>query len=328
MKQTKNILFSLSILATSLLAGCDSVLGFDAPNGNKGDTMEVAFTRSGEDSSTASGFLIFWKNNFSDFFTTEVNDLNVYGSIKYNTGEPYPIDGTAVKVTGFSPANMKQDDNYKTLTLPNGTEPGMLDVCTASEIIEGTYSNPFSQTMTFGHTLTKVTFAVQRDVSMEHSKDVRDVVITIPANYLPTQWRWNGKKYEADQSVHAGDSLDLKYGLINGLDCHVVATTYLMLPTENGGILNNLRVQAETIPTGSTIGAKKINQKTDAQLYEADNTPVNNAKPGDAYEILIKFQQNSFTLEASQSDWEKGGLIYIPVKPQSMIRETFKTAHL
>lgn len=316
MKQTKHILFSLSLLAASLLTGCDSVLGDDTLIGNKGGTMEVAFTRSGEGSSAASGFLIFWKKDFADFITTKVNDLNAYQSTKYNTGEPYPKDGTAVKATGFSPANMKQSDNYKTLTLPDGATPGTLDVCTASEIIQGTYNSPFSATMTFGHTLTKVTFAVQRDVSLEYSKDVRDVVITIPASYLPTQWIWNGKKYEADRSVNAGASLDLNYGLIEGLDSHIVATTYLMLPTVNSGILSNLRVQAETIPTGSTIGAKKIDQTMDAQLYTADNnTPVDNAEPGDAYEILIKFQQNSFTLEARQSDWEKGGLIYVPVKP-------------
>lgn len=316
MKQTKHILFSLSLLATSLLAGCDSMLGDDDITGNNGDTMEVAFTRSGESSSATSGFLIFWKKDFKDFFTTEVDNLNTYQSIKYNTGEPYPKDGTTVNATGFSPANMKYSDDYGTLTLPNGTAPGTLDVCAASEIIQGTFNNPFSKTMTFGHTLTKVTFAVQRDGSMEHSKDVRDVIITIPAKYRPTQWVWNGKKYEANQNVHAKDSLDLSHRLITGLESHIVATTYLMLPTENGGKLNNLRVQAEIIPNGSTTGGKKLNQKMDAQLYEANNTtPVSNAAPGDAYEILIKFQQNSFTLEARQSDWEKGGLIYVPVKP-------------
>lgn len=315
MKQTKHILFSLSLLATSLLAGCDSVLGTDDIIGNNGDTMEVAFTRSGEGSSATSGFLIFWEKNFADFFTTEVSDLNAYQSTKYNTGKPYPKNGK-VQATGFSPANMKHTNDYKTLTLPDGTTPGTLDVCTASEIIEGAFNSPFSKTMTFGHTLTKVTFAVQRDGSMEHSKDVRDVIITIPASYLPTQWVWNGKQYEANQNVHAKNSLKLSHELIEGLESHIVATTYLMLPTVNGGKLNNLRVQAEIIPNGSTTGGKILDQTMDAQLYEANNSgPVDNAAPGDAYEILIKFQQNSFTLEARQSDWEKGGLIYVPVKP-------------
>lgn len=316
MKQTKHILFSLSLLATSLLAGCDSVLGTDDIIGNNGDTMEVAFTRSGEGSSATSGFLIFWKNSLNDFFTTEVSDLNAYKSTKFNTGEPYPKNGT-VKATGYSPANMKRTNDYKTLTLPDGTTPGTLDVCTASEIIEGTFNSPFSKTMSFGHTLTKVTFIAQRDETMKESKDVKNIQITIPANYLTTQWKWNNAKYVADSEAKATTPLALSHNeVLVSTDPSEIGVAYLMLPAQNSGILNDINIQADILPIKSTIVEKRLNQTVSAQLYEANNSgPVDNAAPGDAYEILIKFQQNSFTLEARQSDWEKGGLIYVPVKP-------------
>lgn len=317
MKQTKQLFFYLSLLMACLLTGCDSVLGDDDITGNGDGSMQLAFTRSGESTSATSGFLIFWKQSFGDFFTAEVGDLNAYESTKFNTGEPYPKDNTLVNATGFSPAAMQHSSDFATLTLPDGTAPGTLDVCSASKIIQGSYRNPFSQTMTFGHTLTKVTFMAQRDVTMVDSKDVKNIQVTVPASYLPTRWIWNNAKYVADHSANAAAPLSFSLNeTLVSTNLTKVGVAYLMLPAQNGGMLNDINIQADIIPIESTIVEKRIDQTVPAQLYEANNTtPVVNAEPGDAYEIIIKFQQNSFTLQARQSDWENGGLIYVPVKP-------------
>ena len=317
MKQTKHILFYLSLLAVTALTGCDSVLGDDDSTGSQGGTMELSFTRSGESSSFTSGFLIFWKEKMDDFFTTEVSDLTAYSTTKYNTGEPYPKEGTQISATGFSPANMNLSKDYQTLALPENSKPGTLDVCVASKVITGNYYSIFSEKMTFEHTLTKVTFSVQRDETMVGSRDVNNIKVTIPTTYLPTQWIWNNTKYIANQSVHANTALEFAHpSIIVGTNTDMIGIAYLMLPTNNNGQLAGINIQADITPIESATVEKRINQTVPVQLYEKENSePVSTANPGEAYEIIIKFQQNSFTLVARQSDWEKGGLIYVPVKP-------------
>ncbi len=318
MKQTKHILFSLSLLAaTALLAACNSVLGDDDIVSNQGGTMQLAFTRSGESSSPDSGFLIFWKTTMKDFFTAEVDDVTKYGSTKFNTGEPYPKDGTQVSATGFSPANMGLSDDYQTLTLPASTVPGTLDVCAAAKVIKGSYYNIFNEAMSFQHTLTKVTFSVQRDETMVGSRDVGNITISIPRNYLPTRWKWNENQYAADLTAPANAALAFTHpGIIKETKTDEIGTAYLMLPANNNGQLADIRVQADISLIESATVETEIDRTLDVPLHEKDNaTQVDKAYPGESYEIVVKFQQNSFTLIARRSDWVNGGLIYVPVKP-------------
>lgn len=317
MKQAKHILFGLLLLAaTAFTVSCNSILGDDNIAAPQDGTMKLAFARSGESSSPTSGFLIFWKETMGDFVTAEIDDLNAYQITKYNTGELYPKEGTEVSATGFSPANMQLTDDYQTLSLPTGTTAGTLDVCTAGIIIKGSYYRPFGETMRFEHTLTKVTFSVKRDETMVGSRDVSNITVTIPTDYLATQWTWNDEKYTASQANKASSALDFTHpNIIKETDTDQIGTAYLMLPTDNAGKLKQIRVQANITPIESTTVENRIDKTIPIQLNEVNGTPVSNAQPGEAYTVIINFQQNSFTLEARQNDWEKGGLIYIPVKP-------------
>lgn len=324
MKQTKHIPFCLSLLAaTALFTACDSVLGDDDFVNQQGDTMQLTFTRSGDSSSATSGNLIFWKTAMNDFFTAEVPDLTAYGETKFNTGTPYPKDGTLISATGYSPANMLHTDDYQTLELPTGTKPGTLDVCAASQVIKGNYYSIFNENMVFEHTLTKVTFFVERDYTMVGSRDVNNITVTIPKNYLPTQWVWNkatapdNAKYTAQQDTHADATLVFAHpSTLVGTNTVNIGTAYLMLPADNNGQLTDINIKADIYRTESIEKEKTIDQTIPVQLYAGENSdPVDKANPGEAYEIVIKFQQNSFTLVARKSDWEKGGLIYVPVKP-------------
>lgn len=324
MKQKIHIPFSLAFLAITTLTACNSVLGDNDIVKKQGENIELAFTRSGESSSATSGSLIFWKERMGDAFTftAEVNDLTAYETIKFNTGVPYPKDGAEVSATGFSPASMQLSDDYQKLSLPPGTVPGTLDVCTASEVIQGNYYRTFNRTMEFGHTLTRITFFAERDHTMEGSRNVSNIKVTIPTNLLAFRWTWDGTRYSAEQGATPVTPLTplvfTHPDIIVSTNTDEMGTAYLMLPTGNTGVLKGIRIEADITPIKETEVEKTIDTTMAIQLYTGDNaTPVSTALPGEAYEIAIKFQQNSFTLIARQNDWENGGLIYVPVKPGS-----------
>lgn len=321
MKQTKHILFGLSLFAaTAFITSCNSVLGDDDINNKESGTMELTFTRSGESSSSTSGFLIFWKNAMDDFFTTEVADLNAYQTVKYNTGEPYPKEGTEVSATGFSPANMQLSTDYQTLSLPAGTTAGTLDVCAAKKIIKGSYHNVFEERMEFEHTLTKVTFYAQRDYTMEGNQLVNNIQVTIPGNYLATTWQWNGTlgKYAASATDNTNLISDKSEALTEIEKEYNIIECYLKLPANNGGVLRNITMEADVRKVGETSDQAKHKtwELESIQLYEEDGkTPVTNAAAGDAYQVVFNFNHDSFSLQAIKKPWEKGGLITVPIDP-------------
>lgn len=323
MKQTKHILFYLSLLAVTTLIGCDSVLDDDDSTGNQGGTMELSFTRSGESSSFTSGFLIFWKEKMDDFFTTEVSDLTAYSTTKYNTGEPYPKEGTKIFATGFSPANMNLSTDYQTLGLPENSKPGTLDVCAAAKAIQGNYYSTFNEAMTFEHTLTKIVFKAKRNYTMEGNRLVNNIKVTIPRNFLPVQWQWNHtkRKYEADLKTPATTEYApiMKEALTEIDKEYIIAECYLMLPTGNNGYLQNIKMEADLRKVGAT--STEVEHKTwdlseGIPLYEEDGqTLVEEALKGEAYEIVFNFTNDSFILQAYKQPWEQGGLITIPIDP-------------
>lgn len=321
MKQLKHTILGIFFMVPAILTSCITILDDDnAVNGH--ETMEVEFTRSTTSALPGSGLLIFWKQNLGDLFTSEVNNLEDYKATKFNTGETYPNDNTMVYATGFSPMTMQHQDNFQTLSLPQGERAGTVDVC-ASSRISGKLTSPFSEMMSFEHTLTKVTFYAQRHITMVGSRNVENIRITIPAatTYLATNWKWNAtdNKYKIDNTKWSDTDLTFEYaGLLFETEITKIGTAYLMLPTSNNGKLKNINFKADITPINSTTVENKIDKTLpEIQLYEKDNTQeVALAKPGEAYEVLLVFQQNSFTLIArQQNDWDKGGLIYVPVKP-------------
>ena len=323
MKRMKYTIFNLLILTTALLSSCDSILEDEFNISSEPQQIEVRFARNSMNSSSSSavsGKLIFWKNSFNDFFVTSIDDLTKYSNDKYNTGEVYPNENAQVYATGYSPADMQANEDFKDLRLSD-VDAGITDVCVAEKAISGSRITPFNETMTFEHTLTKVLFTVERDQTMVGIRDVKNIKLSIPKKYLPIEWNWDetGKKYNINYGKTANKS-ELEFihsDIISGTNTDELGTAYLMLPTNNIGILESIHLSADIYLTNSTSIERTINSTLDIQLYEKDNTEkVTNAKPGEAYEVRILFQQNSFILIARQLDnWEQGGLIYVPVKP-------------
>lgn len=322
MKQIKYTIFSVMFLTTIVFSGCNSILDDENIDTKNLGEIEVGFTRSSNgvsiSSTSTSGLLIFWKETLNDFFSRQVENLDSYSEMKYNTGELYPSNNTTVYATGFSPASMECSNDLQTLSLSDANS-GKTDVCVASERISGNRISPFKTTMSFEHTLTKILFTVERDATMLGIRDVRNITATIPNSYLPIEWNWDAmdNKYELNYNKAANNNLIFTHpDIISGTNNDELGTAYLMLPTDNNGKLHNIRITADILQTNSSTIERSIDNTLDIQLYDEFNNEVSTIQPGEAYIVRILFQQNSFTLIGRQLDnWEQGGLIYVPVKP-------------
>ncbi|MEG1401406.1 fimbrillin family protein [Bacteroides sp.] len=319
MKQIKYTILYILFPIAGIFSSCNTILedSYSFPDSEK--TMKIAVTRS-LGSTVIAGKLILWKAKPGDYTTVNVNDLNAYSIEKLNTGKPYPKDNSTVYISGFSPMDMQASSSYQTLNMPVGASPGTVDVCT-SNTVNGNASSPFNETMTFKHTLTKIIFKARRHETMTGIRNVGNITITIPMSYLPTEWNWNNApeemSYQVNSSKHATSNLTLTHpDIIFENNTEEIGTCFLMLPVNNIGKLQSIRLTADIKLINSVEIDKRIDSIIDIQLMDTNNQPINKAQAGESYEILFNFQQNSFTLIASQLDgWEKGGLIYVPVKP-------------
>ncbi|MEG1564830.1 MAG: hypothetical protein RR365_14075, partial [Bacteroides sp.] len=272
MKQFRKTLSCLLFVTLALLASaCNPD---DTPKATK-STMEVSFSRGGGDSGSTSteavtGMLVFWELNTNNKYRFTVPDLN--STEEYDTHELYPADGTNASATGFSPAHLSMSTDDKTLSLPSGTAPGTIDVC-ASNTIQGSMFHPFTDKMTFAHTLTKVTFYAHRDKTMVGSRNVRNIQVTVPYTYLATQWTYSDsdKKYvTSDDSSTTGTVLTLTHpGIIVNTETVEVGTCYLRLPAASNGVLTNIILAASTSLINSTE-TKEISSTLNVQLKHDD----------------------------------------------------------
>jgi hypothetical protein len=314
------------------LTSCNSVLDDDYDSPAK--YMQINTTRV--DSNVTSkaegdipGRVLFWTaNNFgSSFYTTaDIDNLNAWETTKYNTGKEYPEDGSTVYAAGYSPiTNVTPAANYQKLTISDANS-GQIDVCTSNAAILGSSSSIFKDVLTFDHTLTKVVFIAKRDKTMEGNRSVNSVYVTIPKEYLATEWDWDATnmKYAINTGVHSASTLSLSDydGDLTNIDTNYsVGTCYLMLPSDNGGLLGNstinIQLTAKLLKTGesSTSAVTKTwNFVEGIQLYEQDGTTkVTKANAGDSYVVIFNFTNDTFTFEAHKMPWQNGGLITIPI---------------
>ena len=87
------------------------------------------------------------------------------------------------------------------------------------------------------------------------------------------------------------------------------------MPANNNGQLS-FNLEATMTPVGSTDNIKTNYGEMNGQLLEANNqTPVSIAQAGEAYEVVINFAQDSFTLTGVKAPWKAGGLITVPINP-------------
>lgn len=319
---TYGIMGSLLIM-TAGLANCNSVLGDDFPATPENVILLNTTTYTGSTSATGStpvpGRIFLWTtdNEFTGtpYYTSDIADLNA--NTKYNTGKPYPADGSDVYAAGYAPVlDVTCSPDRKKLTIAKG---GEIDVCVAKKIT-GSVNAVFDENtpLEFEHTLTKVTFKALREITMAGNWVAGNIKVTIPNKYLPATWKWDGNTYQV-QNDSRKDHLTYTFGysLTNVEEEYEIGVAYLNLNNvSNKSILTGLILNAELRrPQASETEVQKKEWKLGGiQLNEENGNPAN-AKPGEAYKVVFRFSNDSFTLEARKQPWTNGGIITIPVDP-------------
>ena len=329
----KNLAVCGIFLSAALLTGCNSVLD----DGKDGVMMELNTTRTSDATSkalsrateTVPGELLFWKttDNFGTFYYhCDVDNLNNYNAPtsgdgnKFNTGQEYPTDGTSVYAAGYSPiANITPSVDYRTLTV-NDAHVGLVDVLTSKAPLTGSKDIIFNGDLTFDHTLTKVTFKAKFDYTMDKIRQVSNIRVVIPTTYLPTTWAWNdtNKKFEV-QAANATAARTIAYtSTLSTKDTeYEIGTCYLRLPSDNGGKLTPITLLCNLYKFDSTTQFIKDKTYTPLtiQLKDENKADVSLAQPGEAYEVVFLFSNDTWTLTAVKEPWLNGGLITVPVDP-------------
>lgn len=315
------------------LSSCNSVL-----DDNENDVIMQLNISNASDASTSSkalasradetipGKLLFWQSDkaVGSYYTTDIDNLNGYnsnsaGTNKFNTGYPYPSDGSSVQVAGYSPVSgVTATADYKTLTVDSNI--GLVDVLTSKAPLTGSKDNEFSGDLTFDHTLTKVTFKAKFDYTMYKIRQVQNIRVAIPAAYLPTVWNWSDTnlKYEVAASSVSND-LTLQYptALADQDVEYVIGTCYLNLPANNMGKLTPISLTCDLykFDDATVFLPNKTYSNMEIQLKDTDGTNVSTAVAGEAYEVVFTFSNDTWTLTAVKKPWQNGGLITIPVDP-------------
>lgn len=323
---TYGIMGSLLIMMTGL-ASCESVLGDDVPTvpENIIQLSTSTYTDSqsvSNDSEMVPGRIFLWttEEEFMNtpYYTKDIADLNA--KTKHNTGKPYPADGSNVYAAGYAPVlDVTCSADRKTLTIAKG---GEIDVCVA-KTITGSVNAVFDENrpLEFEHTLTKVTFKALREITMAGNWVAGNIKVTIPNKYLPATWKWdeNTSTYQVQKDIR-NDHLTYTFGysLTNVEEEYEIGVAYLNLNNvSNKSILTDLILNAELRrPQASETEVQKKEWKLGGiQLNDENGNPVNDPKPGEAYKVVFRFSNDSFTLEARKQPWTNGGIITIPVDP-------------
>lgn len=320
-----NIINGLLLIAAVSVSSCNSILEDDSlPVSNK--NIEISFTRSSEsmiglDDNGTFKVAFFTGADYNYYNSTDnLSGIDNYKEDAYDTAIPYP-NGTTVYAVGYAPSDrLTVSDDYKQLALSLTISAGTVDVL-ASQTEEGNKNSPFSNKspLEFKHLLTKVTFYAKRDKKMQSSKLVHDVKVTLSKSYLINKWEYNKETYVAagaQETIENDLTLHVPDQYLTDIDQeYTIGTCYLNMPANNNGQLS-FNLEATMTPVGSTDNIKTNYGEMNVQLLEANNqTPVSIAQAGEAYEVVINFTQDSFTLTGVKAPWKAGGLITVPINP-------------
>lgn len=320
-----NIINGVLLMAAVSVSSCDSILEDDSlPVSN--ENIEISFTRSSENTVSLNDngtfkVAFFTGVNYNFYAATDnLSGIDNYKENAYDTAIPYP-NGTAVYAVGYAPSNLlTASDDYKQLTLVSTVSAGTVDVL-ASQTETGSKSSPFSvrSPLQFQHLLTKITFIAKRDKKMQSSKLVHDVKVTLGTSYLINKWEYDNQgtyMVAGTQEKMENLTLHVPDQYLTDIDTeYIVGTCYLNMPAHNDGKLS-FNLEATLTPVGSTDDIEADYGEMNIQLLEANNQiPVSTAQAGEAYEVVINFTQDSFTLTGVKAPWKTGGLITVPINP-------------
>lgn len=283
-----------------------------------------------------------------------IDFYRVTNGIPYDTKHSYPVGGAHVHLTGFAPADLTSDDNYRTLLVPLEMQTGKVDFLSGDGNNKrvGTAKNPFEEgseaekkekQLEFCHLTSKVLVEARRDASMQQRiavrnvkaklKKVEELPVQVPASF---KWQVKDKANEAGgyyperaESLPDGISLEaikdalIVMGINQKVDsCYVYATGdhFHKGVTEDkeGKIKLTMDIEAELIPfKDGDFAYDQLTKRNWPDATVTIDTKTGNAlHMGYAYKVIITFNISDIRLQGMEVDWYDGGKHFIPITPE------------
>lgn len=264
------------------------------------------------------------------YFNCVIPDLIQWDGRFYNTDKPYPDGDTPVYIFGYAPDNgLTTADSWKTL-LPaypgSAYDNSLWGEILLAEPVSGKLSVPVSQTLEYRHPVARFRFLAFKETGMQnyHVKDVR---LSAGSGLAPYSLVWSAGMWQPRGNGSASfaftfqDSNELTI-LGRGEENALEMSPYYILPQENN-TFGPFTIEATYYIEGDPSSERTY---THTGIYfqitsDSQNHPVNRIDAGEDYAVLIRFNQDSFTVSGVRlEDWEDGGNIIIPIINETTIR--------
>lgn len=279
---------------------------------------------------TSSDYAGMAANGLADpYFSCSIDDINQWDGQLYNTRKPYPDDGSRVYIFGYAPENgLTTTDSWKTLrpAYPESVYDNSLwGEILLTSAVSGTIDDPVAEPLKYQHPVSRFRFLAYKEAGMVnyHVKNVR---LTAGAGLAPYSLVWNNGMWNPQSN--GSDSFAFTFHDANevtilgrGEENALEMFPYFILPQENNSF-GPFTVEATYYIEGDPSSEKNY-IKTGLYFQitsDQSGNPVSRINPGEDYAVLIRFNQDSFTISGVRlDDWEDGGNIIIPIINETTI---------
>lgn len=258
------------------------------------------------------------------FYNCYIPNIYQFAGEYYNTREKYPDNDNRVYIFGYAPENaLSSSDNYKTLT-PNYesfyNNPLWENILLCGPV-SGNKSNHVNTPLVYSHPVSRFRFLAFKEESMVNYH-VKHVVLKAGHEIVPYRLAWDKTSgmWKPQTMENTGINFTFKdqnaveiLGL--GRENALEMGPYYLMPRE-GNNIGPFSIEATYYIEGDQSSEKVYSKENIYLTISSDRSgnPVSRINAGEDYVMLIRFNQDSFTLSGVRmDDWEDGGNIIIPI---------------
>lgn len=327
---TKRLLISLVLMLAAVSCGR---IGHTRPEAEREISL-VMQTKALEPKDVISSRILIAKSEdyvgiassglANPYYSCLIDNIFEWNGSLYNTRTPYPEDDSRVYVFGYAPADvLTTTDSWKSL-LPlyrdSEYDNSIWEDVLLCGPVSGKLSSHVNESLVYTHQVARFKFLAFKEESMLHYH-VKNVRLSADPSLLPYDLAWNGTLWQARSGAGAELGFTFKVPetgvdiLGIGLKDAIEMYPYYFLP-QNGNIIGPFSLEATYYIDGDS-SLDKTHRKDNIYFQIASDRngdPVSRIRAGEDYVLMIRFNQDSFTLSGIRvDDWEDGGNIIIPI---------------
>lgn len=279
------------------------------------------------------------QEGFEPYHDLLIDNIYQWNDKVFNTYVKYPQDNRTVYLNAVAPAsadNSKPDtgklyasDNWASFRMNYPTDDSgnpaydnsLWGNVVVSNTLHGTLDNQVSGHMQYHYPSAKFTFSAYKEEKMKNY-NVRNVVVSSGAAILPYSLAWNAGNKEYCAFGGASQGISFLFANNDGVDIMglgeekaIQMPPFYFLPQENNSI-GPFDIEASYYVDGDSASTK-VHRKSNVWfdiVSDRNGNPVSEIKAGEAYRVIIRFNQDSFDIIGVKcDDWQDGGNVVIPV---------------